>query len=316
MNLFDLLLSTQALELAPALQPFWYTSGTIGPFYLNGHFLFGNRQKAEALLVFIDEHADDRRGLLFALHERTQSNYEEDECYRTVIDHAVALAQAQIGTEQITYVSGGERRDWFFSFMVAHRLNKPMLAIFKDQKTFLFSSKEKTCVEMSRGVGGKILHVADLVTEASSYTRAWLPAVQRCGGELCWALNIVDRGQGGEKVLRQHGIAPFHLVQLGPPFFDHLQRAGYLDAATRDLLCAYLSEPRASMKNLLESHPEILRAALYSNDAKTRQRAELMIKQNVYSLSPQFLANLSRPVASINFIEGMNTFINHRHSEV
>ncbi len=292
-NLFDLLLSTQALEIAPALEPFWYTSGTIGPFYLNGHFLYGNRQKAEELLAFIDQHTHDRRGLLIALQERTQKNYEEDEGYRTVIDHAVALAQTQIGTEHITYVSGGERRDWFFSFMVAHRLNKPMLAIFKDQTALLFSSKQKTCEALSQGEGAKVLHVADLVTEASSYTRAWLPAVQQCGGELCWAINIVDRGQGGEKILRQHGVAPFHLIQLGAPFFEHLHRAGYFDTAVKEMLCAYLNEPRASMKRLLESHPEIIRAALRSDDAKTQQRAELMIKQNFYNLSPQYLPEVS-----------------------
>ena len=83
--LFDLLLSTQALEIAPPLKPFWYTSGTVGPFYLNGHFLYGNRQKAEALLAFIDQHAQDRRRLLFALHEATKKNYDERRCVKTYI---------------------------------------------------------------------------------------------------------------------------------------------------------------------------------------------------------------------------------------
>jgi orotate phosphoribosyltransferase len=286
-NLFDLLLSTQALELAPRLEPFWYTSGTVGPFYLNAHFLYGNRQKAEELLAFIDAHAHDRRGLLFALHERAQKNYEEDEGYRAVIDHAVALARTHLAAEHVAYVSGGERRDWFFSLMIAHRLDKPGLAIFKDQTTFLFSSKEKLCEEAARLAGAKILHVADLVTEASSYTRAWLPALQQRGGELRWAINIVDRGQGGEEVLRQNNVAPFHLIQLGAPFFEHLQRAGYLDAATKDVLCAYLREPRASMKRLLEEHPEIVRHALQSSEAKTRQRAEQMLAQNPYGFTPE-----------------------------
>lgn len=283
-NLFELLLSTQALEIAPALEPFWYTSGTIGPFYLNGHFLYGNRQKAEELLAFIDQHAHDRRGLLFALHERTQKNYEEDEGYRMVIDHAVALAQTQIGAEQIAYVSGGERRDWFFSLMIAQQFNKPALAIFKDQKTFLFLSKEKLCKEVAQLEGAKVLHVADLVTEASSYTRAWLPALRERGGELRWAINIVDRGQGGERILKQNRVEAFHLIQLGAPFFERLQRAGYFDEATQEMLCAYLREPRESMKRLLEAHPEILRDALRSPEAKTRQRAELMRAQNPYGL--------------------------------
>ncbi len=291
-TLFDLLLSTQALEIAPALEPFWYTSGTIGPFYLNGHFLYGNRQKAEALLAFIDEHAHDRTGLLFALHERVQKNYEEDESYRAVIDHAVALAQTHIGAEHIAYVSGGERRDWFFSFMVARQLNKPGLAIFKDQTTFAFSSQNSACEEVSQLAGAKILHVADLVTEASSYTRAWLPALQHRGGELRWAINVVDRGQGGEEVLQQNGVTPFHLIQLGAPFFERLQRAGYFDEATKETLCAYLREPRESMKRLLEEHPEILRQALLSPEAKTRQRAEHMLAQNPYGFTPELIGKI------------------------
>ena len=291
--LFDLLLSTQALEIAPAQQPFWYTSGTIGPFYLNGHFLYGNRQKAEALLAFIDQHAQDRRSLLFALHEATKKNYAEDAGYRTVIDSAVALAQERIGAEQIAYVSGGERRDWFFSFMVAQQLNKPALAIFKDQTIFAFSPHTATCTEISQLASANVLHVADLVTEASSYTRAWLPALQQRAGVLRWAINIVDRGQNGEEVLRQNNVIPFHLIQLGAPFFEHLHHAGYFDEATQTMLCAYLREPRASMKRLLEEHPEIIRAALQSPEAKTRQRAELLLAQNPYALSPQTLARVN-----------------------
>ena len=284
-NLFELLLSTQALEIAPRLEPFWYTSGTIGPFYLNGHFLYGNRRKAEELLAFIDEHSHDRRTLLFALQARVEKNYAEDAGYRAVIDEAVVLAQKQIGAERIAYVSGGERRDWFFSLMIAQRLDKPALAIFKDQKTFLFSSKEKLCEEVAQLEGAKILHVADLVTEASSYTRAWLPALRERGGELLWAINIVDRGQGGENILRQNGVEAFHLMQLGAPFFERLHGAGYFDEATKEMLCAYLREPRESMKRLLEAHPEILRNALRSPDAKTQQRAELMRAQNPYGLA-------------------------------
>ncbi|NUO82909.1 orotate phosphoribosyltransferase [candidate division KSB1 bacterium] len=285
-DIFTLLLSTQALEIAPLHRPFWYTSGTIGPFYLNGHFLYGNRQKAEELLAFIDQHRSDRRGLLLALQERVERNYAEDAGYRAVIDGAVELAQAQIGSEKIDYVSGGERRDWFFSLMVAHRLQKPALAFFKDQAAFSFSHSDWQ--EASNLAGAKILHVADLVTEASSYVRAWQPAVQKREGKLCWAINIVDRGQGGSEMLQQHGIAAFHLIQLGPPFFERLKQTGYLDEPTTQMLIAYHREPRESMKRMLEEHPEILREALHSPDAKIRQRAEQLRQMNTYGFNADY----------------------------
>ncbi len=287
-EIFKLLLSTHALEIAPLHQPFWYTSGTIGPFYLNGHFLYGNRQKAEELLAFIDQHQSDRRGLLLALQGRVEKNYKEDAGYRAVIDSAVEIARTEIGAEQVDYVSGGERRDWFFSLMVAQRLNKPALALFKEQSAFLLNNSQWQ--EISILTGAKILHVADLVTEASSYTRTWLPALQKRGGELRWAINIIDRGQGGEEILKENGVAAVHLIQLGPAFFDRLQQSGYLDEATRQMLNAYHREPRESMKRLLEEHPEILREALHSPEAKTRQRAQQMIKQNPYEFSKEYLA--------------------------
>ena len=53
-DLLHALLETQALRLAPAGEVFWYTSGTVGPYYINTHYLYGSPQAAEGLLHFID----------------------------------------------------------------------------------------------------------------------------------------------------------------------------------------------------------------------------------------------------------------------
>lgn len=284
-DLFALLLSTQALEIAPPLQPFWYTSGTIGPYYLNGHFLFGNRTKAEALLSFIDQNEADRPALLRALHARVTENYKADANYRAVIEAAVESAEQRIGSAPIDFVSGGERRDWFFSLMVARVLDKPALALFKDKAVFGAPASSDSFEEVTALAGAQILHVADLVTEASSYTKTWLPALQQRNGFLRWAINIVDRGQSGEAVLQDHGVAPFHLIQLGPVFFERLRQAGYLNEASAQLLTAYHQQPRETMKKLLQEHPEILHEALQSSDAKIRHRARQMLAENPYDLA-------------------------------
>ena len=55
--IFDLikaLLDTQALRLAPPGEVFWYTSGTVGPYYLNAHYLYGGPAAATELLSFTD----------------------------------------------------------------------------------------------------------------------------------------------------------------------------------------------------------------------------------------------------------------------
>ncbi|MCK6558503.1 orotate phosphoribosyltransferase [candidate division KSB1 bacterium] len=286
-ELANLLLETKALEIAAPEQPFWYTSGTIGPFYLNTHYLYGSRAKAEALLAFIDQQHANRQALAAGLLAAVEENYATDAGYRMVIDSLVRLAEREIGAARIAAVSGGERRDWFFSVMAARQLGKPILLIGKDKSVLRLDVKVE---EVSELQGAAVLHVADLVTEASSYVRTWLPALQQRHGKLAWALNLVDRGQGGADVLRAHGIQPFHLIEIGPAFFESLQHSGYLTAATAAMLQAYHRGPRESMKRLLQDNPEILQRALASPDAKIRGRAELLVEQNVYDLPPAFLA--------------------------
>ncbi len=46
-DLVEILIQTQALRLAPPGKVFWYTSGTIGPYYIDTHYLCGGRQQAE-----------------------------------------------------------------------------------------------------------------------------------------------------------------------------------------------------------------------------------------------------------------------------
>lgn len=289
-----LLLATHALEVAPAGKVFWYTSGTVGPFYLNAHFLYGGREKAEDLLAFIDQNTADRAGLLTGVLARTEKNYAENAGYRTVIDAVVALAENEIGPTQIDYVSGGERRDWFFSLIVAKRLQKPSLALFKDRSAVMIVAEKNQAAprwQAATGLhGARILHVADLVTEASSYVRAWLPAIQDRGGQLQWAINVVDRGQGGEGVLAQHGIAARHLIQLGPDFFEGLVTAGHIGPSAAQQLIDYHHRPHENMKRFLEENPIILREALRGDDAKTRQRARQLVEQNTYGFTEDFLS--------------------------
>ena len=53
-NLINWLFETTAVRVCPEGKPFWYTSGTIGPYYINTHFLFGSEEKALELLEKID----------------------------------------------------------------------------------------------------------------------------------------------------------------------------------------------------------------------------------------------------------------------
>jgi len=54
LDLIAALIQTRALRLAPPGQVFWYTSGTVGPYYIDTHYLCGGQARAEELLGFID----------------------------------------------------------------------------------------------------------------------------------------------------------------------------------------------------------------------------------------------------------------------
>ena len=49
------LFKTNAIRVAPADTPFWYTSGKLGPFFINTHFLAKDEATAAGILKLIEE---------------------------------------------------------------------------------------------------------------------------------------------------------------------------------------------------------------------------------------------------------------------
>ena len=278
---FDLLaalLDTQALRLAPPGGVFWYTSGTVGPYYINTEYLYGGPEQAQQVLAFIDEHKEDA-DFPQRLQERVEKQYAGNAVYRQVVDGLVALARES--GAHFNGVSGGERRDWFFSLTVAERLGKPSLLIYKDGRTVVLDGQRLRTV---RANDMDVLHVADLVTEASSYVRDWIPAVAAGGGRIAYAANVVDRGQGGLETLNEQGVAAGALMRIDDALFDRLRAMGQIDEARHALLTHYRRDPHAAMRAFLQRHPQIVRAALNGSDARAAARARLLVAENPYAL--------------------------------
>ena len=125
----DYLFATHALRVSDPEKPFWYASGTLGPFYVNTHFLIESEEKANELLEKIEKAAAGNRELfLQSILDFVKTQYETSESYKMVIDLIVAKAKEL----SFDFISGGERRDFFFSLMPAYLLGKPHLSIFKD----------------------------------------------------------------------------------------------------------------------------------------------------------------------------------------
>ncbi len=277
-DLLKALLDTQALRLPPPGAVFWYTSGTVGPYYINTEYLYGGPEQAQQLLAFIDERKEDE-DFPQRLQERVEKQYAEDAVYRQVVDGLVALARES--GAHFNGVSGGERRDWFFSLSVAERLGKPSLLIYKDGRTLVLDGQKLRPV---RANDMDVLHVADLVTEASSYVRDWIPAVAAGGGRIAYAANVIDRGQGGLETLTKQGVAAGALMQIDDPLFDRLLAMEKIDEVCHALLTRYRRNPHAAMRAFLQRHPQIVRAALNGNDARAAERARLLVTENPYAL--------------------------------
>ena len=281
-NIIQWLIETKALEIAPADQPFWYTSGTFGPYYINTHYLYGSKEKAENLLSLIDQEKENVLTCPLTLLEHVRANYKSDPIYRAVVDQIVEVVKTDIGVDSIDSISGGERRDWFFSFIVGSLLGKPLLVIYKDLRTVLVKPLRDGTLDVSANdlSGKRILHVADLITEASSYLRAWIPAIEQAGGHLTYSLVVVDRNQGGIELLQQRGIQVIALVKFDLSLFKLLLKFGYTDEEQFNLLWAYIRDPKIAMDEFLQRHPDFLSNALTSNNDRIASRARLFIEKH------------------------------------
>ena len=54
-ELVSLLFETKAFKVADENKPFWYTSGKLGPYFINVDYLYGCKEDSENLLKIIDD---------------------------------------------------------------------------------------------------------------------------------------------------------------------------------------------------------------------------------------------------------------------
>ncbi len=282
-NLVSYLFDTKAVKVCENNKPFWYTSGKIGPYFINTHFLYGSEEEAVKFLSFIDEEKGNKIELPKKIFEHTLEQYKSNSIYKEVIDTLIENIKNNIDVSEIDYVSGGERRDWFFSNIVAYLLEKPHITVFKDLSTVV-SSADFSNTSVVENLGEKkVLHVADLITAASSYFRAWMPAIQNLGANICWSAVVVDRLQGGSEKLEAANIKSYSLIQISPELFDIALNLDIINEDQKSMLVDFYKDPDGTMRRFLIDHPEFLENALAS-DEKTSNRAKLCIDNNLYNL--------------------------------
>jgi orotate phosphoribosyltransferase len=284
-TLADNLFKTKAIRVCPQDKPFWYTSGKIGPYYINTHFLYGSEEKANVFLSEIDRLKDDKLNCSMQFHKLARENYASEPVYKDTVDTVADYITSYINVDEVDYISGGERRDWFFSFIIADLFEKPHITIFKDLSSVIYKDQKSVYTENLEGA--KILHVADLITTASSYERAWIPAVRKLNGNMKWSMAAVDRLQGGEEVLKNMKVESHAAVYIDESVFKKAHLRGYISSSQLKVVLDYMKEPEKTMKVFLMNHPEFLHEAL-AMEGKTAERAKLLISNNFYDVNSFF----------------------------
>ena len=268
------LFKTDAVRVCPEGQPFWYTSGKLGPFYINTQFLYGSEAAANSLLKTIEEAC---AGEKLAFYDKVWADISAqlDSCpiYAQLID-LLTEAAAKL---DVDFVSGGERRDFFFSMPVARKLGLGHLSIFKDLSC-VYTDKDGVSMDAAQAglAGKKSVHIADLITVASSYIRAWIPAVESLGARIAYSLAVVDRDQGGSDILAKAGCPLTTLVTIKPELFEQAKALGRVTDAQVALVNFFIADPDKFMHDFLVAHPDFL-ASEIAKGGKSAQRAELCI---------------------------------------
>lgn len=283
-DVMSYLFETNAIRFCDENKPFWYTSGKIGPYFINTHFVYGSEKEATELLSFIDDCLSDKLTLPKKVFDKTLVQYNNNEIYKSIIDTMKSFIDKNINVDEIDYVSGGERRDWFFSNIIAHLLGKPHITIFKDLSTVVSDSNFENTESVTSLDGKKVLHIADLITVASSYIRAWIPAINALGAKICWSCVVVDRMQGGKEKIEAEGVKSFSLVQVDINLFKKALDLKIINEVQFNMLKGFFENPDETMRQFLIEHPEFLENSLNS-DEKTKKRAQLLIDGNLYNLN-------------------------------
>lgn len=284
-NIVSYLFETNAFKICPDEKPFWYTSGKIGPYFINAQFLYGSENDANEFLDFINSELEnsDKFEIPKNIFDKVFAQYETNKIYKDVINQMKDFIENNIDVSEIDYVSGGERRDWYFSNMIANLLDKPHITIYKDLSTVISSSDFSKTLENIDLKDKKVLHVADLLNQASSYIRAWVPAINNLGAQICWSIVAVDRMQGGAKKLEDAKIKSLAMVEIHPDLFNQAKEMGIINDSQLKMLNDFYNNPDETMRNFLIAHPDFIQNALNS-DEKSAKRAKLCLDSNLYNI--------------------------------
>ncbi len=249
--LLERLIATKgfAVRSRPQDDAYWYTSNKPGPFYINTENIAG--EQTETMLSAITKvmqadltHEERTRTIC----EIVMQEVRNDPGYRAAIDALVDDYRTS-SSYQPTVISGGERRDWFFSIPVAAKMGLPHIYLFKSGEYFVTEAEGKP-LELALE-HQKVLHVADIINLASSYVTKWIPILRSTPAIFHETLSVAVRSQAGIDVLKQHQVNVISPLIVGKPLFAEALSLGLIPEFAHDEIHQYYDSPVEWTRSLL-----------------------------------------------------------------
>ena len=198
-----ILLETEAIKV-DVDNPFTYTSGRVGPTYVD----------CRKLIAF-----PRARGLL--------------------MDMATSLLLQDVGTESLDVIAGGETAGIPYAAFLAERMNLPMAYVRKKPK----GHGKMAQIEGDLKEGQRVLLAEDLQTDGGS-KKVFVNALRDAGAVVDHAFVVFHYGvfDASEKNMADLGIK-LHALTTWPLVLETAESIGYFDKKTLSNVREFLNDP-------------------------------------------------------------------------
>lgn len=199
-----ILLSTKSV-LFNTREPFVYTSGKIGPVYV-----------------------DIRRLIAFPKERATLMNF------------AANMLKKEIGISNIDFVAGGETAGIPYAAFIAERLEKPMLYVRKKPKGFGRMAQIEGCMDEE---GKNVVLIEDLQTDGGS-KKIFVDALRAANANIEHAFVVFHYGifPQSEQNMKDMGLT-LHSLCNWWNVLDVARHENYFDAETLSSVESFLKSP-------------------------------------------------------------------------
>lgn len=234
--------------------PYWYTSNEPGPFYIYSHRVIGE-EIADHLLDTITEQMKSGTEVSVMNIAREIKNCISDHQYKEVIGQLTGSGFTAGNEFSHNPISGGERKDWIFSYPIALEAGLPHFWLTKNHRCFELEEGPMS-QNADQQQGRKVTHVTDIVHKGASFFDSWLPALENSELELQHIFSVFCRSEIGRTRLKKEGF-PFTICEdIDLKQIRKVEAAGDISEATYDDIALFFDDRAAWMRLFIETVDE------------------------------------------------------------